>query len=328
MKTIFAFTIFVVAALGAPLELDLDSEWENFQLNFKRNFVSGSEHDQRKAIFAENLRLINKHNAEHARGLHTFTLGVNHFADMTNEEFVKQYNGYSAPSGLEQVEVEDDVDISALPSHVDWRTKGYVTPVKNQAQCGSCWAFSAVVTMEGAWFNKTGNLVSLSEQNLVDCVKQDYGCRGGFPADGISYVIRNKGIDTERGYPYRARDGACGFLITQIGAKMTSMKRIPSGYEYQLQKAVAEVGPVSVAIDASHYSFQLYKSGVYNERFCSTNRLDHGVAVVGFGTENGKDYYIVKNSWGRGWGEAGYIKMSRNAHNQCGIATNAVYAIA
>merc|ERR1712142_603843 len=141
MKTFIALTILVAAAHAAPLELDLDNEWENFKLNFERNFVSSTEHKSRKAIFAENLRLINKHNAEHA-------LGVHQFADMTNKEFVKQYNGYLAPSNVQEAEAEEDIDVSNLPESVDWRPKGYVTPVKDQKQCGSCWAFSAVVTME------------------------------------------------------------------------------------------------------------------------------------------------------------------------------------
>jgi len=328
MKTFIALAILVAAAHAAPLELDLDNEWENFKLNFERNFVSSTEHNSRKAIFAENLRLINKHNAEHALGLHTYTLGVNKFADMTNQEFVSQYNGYVAPSDVQEAEAEENVDISSLPKSVDWREKGYVTPVKDQKQCGSCWAFSAVATMEGAHFKKTGKLVSLSEQNLVDCEKKDYGCGGGLPVNGIQYVIDNGGIDTEASYKYTARNGHCHFKKSTIGATISGIKTIPSGNEKALQKTVAKDGPVSVGIDASHFSFQLYNSGVYNEMSCSSSQLDHGVAVVGYGTEDGKDYYLVKNSWGKTWGESGYIKMSRNHNNQCGIATTAVLAIA
>jgi len=328
MKTLFAIGLLFVAAHAAPLELELDSEWENFKINFERQFASESEHDARRAVFSDNLRLINKHNAEHARGLHSYTLGINEFADLTNEEFVKQYNGFIAPSNVEQVEDDSVVDTTSLPESVDWRTKGYVTPVKNQGQCGSCWAFSAVATMEGAHFNKTGKLVSLSEQNLVDCVKQDYGCGGGLPIDGINYVIKNGGIDTEQSYKYTARDGRCHFQKSHIGATFTGAKQLPPQNEHALQKAVAKVGPISVGIDASHMSFQLYQSGVYNEASCSSTQLDHGVAVVGYGTEDGKDYYLVKNSWGSSWGEKGYIKMRRNHHNQCGISTMACYAIA
>jgi len=326
MKTLFAFACLVLASHGASLELN--SEWENFKLNFERNFASASEHDLRRAVFAENLKLINQHNAEHALGLHTYRLGINKFADMTNEEFVMQFNGYVAPSNLPEAEAEEDIDISSLPKSVDWREKGYVTPVKNQEQCGSCWAFSAVVTMEGAYFKKTGKLVSLSEQNLVDCVTHSYGCNGGWPKDGIKYAIKNHGIDTEKSYPYTARDGKCHFSKSNVGANFTKVKEVKSKSEHALTKAIANVGPISVAIDASHYSFQLYADGVYNEKMCSSTILDHGVAAVGYGTEDGKDYYLVKNSWGSDWGEDGYIKMSRNAHNQCGIATDAVYAIA
>jgi len=328
MKTLFAIGLLIVGAYGAPVELELDSEWENFKINFERQFVSESEHDARRAVFGDNLRIINKHNAEHARGLHSYTLGINEFADMTNEEFVKTYNGFVAPSNLNLPESEAVIDIASLPASVDWRTKGYVTPVKNQGQCGSCWAFSAVATMEGAHFNKTGELVSLSEQNLVDCVKQDYGCGGGLPIDGINYVIKNGGIDTEKSYKYTARDGNCHFKKSKIGATFKSAKALPSQNEKALQMAVATIGPISVGIDAAHNSFQLYKDGVYNERHCSTTQLDHGVTVVGYGTEDGKDYYLVKNSWGKSWGEKGYIKMRRNYHNQCGISTMACYAIA
>merc|ERR1711955_12087 len=120
----------------------------------------------------------------------------------------------------------------AVPAEVDWRNKGYVTPVKNQAQCGSCWAFAAVATMEGANYKKTGKLVSLSEQNLVDCVTKDFGCNGGLPADGVEYVIKNKGIDTEKSYPYTARDGRCSYSKNAIGATMS--KVVPLNQEVRL----------------------------------------------------------------------------------------------
>merc|ERR1712154_48508 len=328
MKTFIALAILVAAAHAAPLELDLDNEWENFKLNFERNFISSTEHNSRRAIFAENLRLINKHNAEHALGLHTYTLGVNKFADMTNEEFVRQYNGYVAPSDVQEAEAEENIDISSLPKSVDWRAKGYVTPVKNQQQCGSCWAFSAVASMEGAHFKKTGKLVSLSEQNLVDCVTKYFGCNGGLPGDAFQYVIKNHGIDTETSYPYTARDGQCHYSSATEGATFSEAVAVESKNEDALKKAVATVGPVSVGIDASHFSFQLYKRGVYYCRFCSQTRLDHGVLVVGYGNEDGHDYWMVKNSWGSNYGENGYIKMSRNRNNNCGIATMANYPVA
>ena len=141
------------------------------------------------------------------------------------------------------------------------------------------------------------------------------------------YVIANRGDDTESSYRYEASQGYCRFNRNNVGATISSYADIPRGNEYSLQSAVSSVGPISVAIDASHTSFQFYRGGVYNEPYCSSTRLDHGVLVVGYGTENGRDYWLVKNSWGTNWGEAGYVKMSRNAGNQCGIATQASYPI-
>jgi len=321
MKFLVVFAIAFVATQA----LDLDSEWEQFKIKYGKNMLTGSEHDLRKNIFASNLKFIEKHNAEHDLGLHTFTVGVNQFADLTNEEFVKQFTGFAAADDLPESSVELT---EARPASIDWRQRGAVTPVKNQGQCGSCWAFSTTGTIEGAHFRRTGQLVSLSEQNLMDCSRQNNGCNGGNPYLALIYTIRNGGIDTEQSYPYQMSQGPCRFNRNNIGATISNAKRIIQGSEEDLQNAVASIGPISVAIDAAHSSFQLYRNGVYNEPYCSSYRLDHGVLAVGYGTENGQDYYIVKNSWGSGWGLGGYIKMARNHNNMCGIATMACYAIA
>lgn len=320
MKSLFVLAV----TLAVSQAVLVDVEWESFKGNFEKNYLSEQEHDIRKAIFAENLKVIQKHNAEEALGLHTFTLGVNQFADMTNKEFRQYYNGLAGQSNLEVVDIEAD----DLPESIDWRTKGYVTPVKNQKQCGSCWAFSATGSMEGAHFKQTGKLVSLSEQNLVDCVTKDNGCQGGLPEHAFEYVISNNGIDTETSYPYKGRQGQCHFSADNTGATFSKFVAVKAKSEEDLKKAVGTVGPVSVGIDASHISFQLYRHGVYHSMFCSQNRLDHGVLVAGYGSENGHDYWLVKNSWGGMWGEKGYIKMSRNRNNNCGIASMANYPVA
>jgi len=317
--------IVLAAALVATQALDLDSEWESFKIKYGKNLLTGQEHDIRKNIFAANLKFIEKHNAEHALGLHTFTVGINQFADLTNEEFVKQFTGFAAADDVPESSVEI---IGDRPESIDWREEGAVTPVKNQGQCGSCWAFSTIGTIEGAHFKETGKLVSLSEQNLMDCSRANYGCNGGFPYEALRYVINNGGVDTEESYPYEMRQGYCRYNENNIGAKISQAKKIVQGSEEDLQNALGSIGPISVAIDASHYSFQLYHSGVYHEPYCSPYRLDHGVLAVGYGSDNGQDYYIVKNSWGPNWGLGGYIKMSRNRNNQCGIATMACYAVA
>lgn len=254
-------------------------------------------------------------------------------ADMLVHEFAATYNGFNKSLKATNEKLVGSTFIPpahvTFPSTVDWRTKGAVTPIKNQGKCGSCWAFSSTGALEGQHFRKTNKLISLSEQNLVDCSTKygNNGCEGGLMDNAFQYVKENHGIDTEKSYPYEAEDETCRFKKRTVGATDTGFTDIPEGDEEALMKAVATVGPVSVAIDASHESFQFYSSGVYYEPDCSSEELDHGVLVVGYGTEDGEDYWLVKNSWGTQWGEDGYIKMARNRDNNCGIATSASYPL-
>lgn len=315
----FALVVAVVAA-------DLETQWAVFKAKHGKTY--STEMDAvRKNIWKDNLDHINRHNKLYVEGLSTYYLGENEFCDMTHNEFRSVMLGMSINKRYTLKEVSKVND--SLPSSVDWRKKGAVSKVKNQKQCGSCWAFSTTGSVEGQHFLKTGDMVLLSESNLIDCSRKygNNGCEGGLMDNAFTYIIDNGGIDTEQSYPYDPQDDPCNFSRKNIGAKISGFKDIPSGSENALKEATAKVGPISVAIDASHRSFQLYRGGVYNEPECSSKKLDHGVLAVGYGTDDGNDYWLVKNSWGPTWGKEGYIKMSRNRDNQCGIATQASYPI-
>ena len=307
-----------------------EEAWNAFKETYDKSYDSPKEEEYRKQVFADNLQTIETHNYLHAKGLKSFTMGINKYSDMEIGEFKKLVNGFKRSKGgrkgASYLPLNADVD---LPKEVDWRNKGYVTGIKDQGMCGSCWAFSAIGSLEGQNFRKTMNLVSLSEQNLVDCSRPEgnEGCAGGFMDWAFQYIQNNDGVDTEASYPYTAKDGKCMYNAANKGATDTGFVDIASGNETMLKESVAMVGPISVAIDAGHQSFLQYSGGIYDNPKCSTEDLDHGVVVVGYGTENGQDYWIIKNSWGMSWGEHGYGRMSRNKRNQCGIATMASYPL-
>uniref|UniRef100_A0A7S2EYV9 Cathepsin L n=1 Tax=Stereomyxa ramosa TaxID=1078864 RepID=A0A7S2EYV9_9EUKA len=318
MKLLIALALLVVAAYALPSE---DVLQENF-LKFTRQYNKVYSHEdflKRYTIYKDNAKFVEDHNA---KGL-SFKVALNQFADLTAEEFAGIYNGlirkeYTLPNVTNEVQI-----LPGVPTSYDWRTQGYVTGVKDQGQCGSCWSFSATGSTEGSHFKNTGTLVSLSEQNLVDCSSSygNMGCNGGLMDFAFKYIINNGGIDTEASYPYTAMDGTCHYSKSNCGSTLQSYQDIPQGDEVSLLNDCASTGPISVAIDASHSSFQFYSSGVYYEAQCSATRLDHGVLVVGWGVSGSQDYWIVKNSWGATWGLNGYIWMSRNRNNNCGIAT-------
>ncbi|GFV95228.1 cathepsin L [Trichonephila clavipes] len=330
MKYLALFALFAVAAAKHMLfDPELNEHWENFKKAFGKHY-EGKEEVARRIIWEQKVADVVRHNLRYDVGIHSYRKGLNEYSDLEHNEFVRIFNGYRRQANFKS-NASSWVPLSnvQIPDKVDWRDKGLVTPVKNQEQCGSCWAFSTTGSLEGQHFKKTGDLVSLSEQNLVDCSgpEGNQGCEGGLMDQAFEYIKKNKGIDTEASYPYTAEDGSCHFKKSNVGATVTGYVDIPTGDEDALKKAVATVGPISVAIDASHDSFQSYQDGIYDEPECSSDELDHGVLVVGYGTEDGSDYWLVKNSWGTTWGTKGYIKMARNKDNQCGIATQASYPL-
>jgi len=330
MRVFLVLSTVLLAVLAHP---DYSDSWEEFKETYNKQYESEKEETYRAGVWADNLEMIRAHNYQADNGEHSFHLGENEFADMTSDEITAYFNGLSIETVVGEPRVE--VDVSDLPQEVDWRTKGIVTDVKDQKQCGSCWAFSTTGSLEGQHALKTNKTVSLSEQNLVDCSMKEgnHGCFGGLMDFAFKYIKDNGGIDTEASYPYTAKTGKkCLYNATNSGANLTSWVDVMKGSEADLQKAVATVGPVSVGIDASRPTFHFYKKGVYHDRHCSSEFLDHGVLAVGYGTakhEDGKakDFWLVKNSWGKTWGMAGYINMARNKKNNCGIATAASYPV-
>jgi len=309
----------------------LHQEFSNWQ-RVNNKLYSPSEEASRYETWADNFNFVQEHNVRFMAGLETFTVEMNKFADLTEVEFAAKFNMQTlAPPPHKSICTPAPAGSADHPVSADWRTKGYVTPIKNQERCGSCWAFSTVGSMEGAHFKKTGKLVSLSEQNLVDCSKPEgnMGCHGGLMDLGFTYIKNNGGIDTEESYPYTGKDGTCAYNKDNVGATIDSCFDIKSQDEKALQQAVADIGPVSVAIDAHLRSFQLYKDGVYHDRMCSSTKLDHGVLAVGYdNSQSHGHYWIVKNSRGETWGKQGYIHMAKDKNNACGIATVASYPIA
>ncbi|KAL2328031.1 hypothetical protein Fmac_021458 [Flemingia macrophylla] len=310
-------------------EASMSQRHEQWMKTYGIVYKDAAEKHKRFLIFKHNVELIESFNAA---GNKSYTLGINHLADLTNEEFTASRNGYNSSHGLTittQTPFKYE-NVSNIPTSVDWRQKGAVTPVKDQGKCGSCWAFSTVASTEGIYQITTGKLESLSEQELVDCDNVDDGCEGGLMENGFEFIIRNGGITTEANYPYTGVNGTCDRnKEASPAAKINGYEIVPPNSEEALQKAVANQ-PVSVSIDAGGHAFQFYSSGVFTGQ-CGTE-TDHGVTVVGYGsTDDGTKYWIVKNSWGTRWGEEGYIRMQRGIDAKeglCGIATDASYPTA
>jgi len=251
---------------------------------------------------------------------------MNEFADLTQKEW-KNRIGFCSMRQPEPRRHLAKLNPVNTPASVDWRDKGAVTPVKNQLECGSCWAFSSTGSLEGLNFITNGKLESFSEQQLVDCSQSfgNNGCDGGLMDYAFEYVAA-KGIESETTYPYKALTGTCRYSKAKVLFKNKAYEDIPQRDNDALAAAVAQQ-PVSIGIEADTSAFQMYTSGVFNDANCGTN-IDHGVLIVGYGTENGNDYWIVKNSWGSSWGESGYIRIAKQSGQGtgvCGVAMSASY---
>ena len=330
LEIIFLLSTITLSCVSSTI-IDKFNDWKDkFEVKFKDDYHFNSVLKK----WIENDKFIQEHNFKNL----TYTLGHNQFSGMDSHEY-SVYLGFNGPYISHSNLRTENIELKDVPTSVNWITKGGVTGVKNQGQCGSCWSFSTTGALEGAYFTKYGSLPSFSEQQLVDCDNRknggkDMGCNGGLMDNAFNWIEKNGGLCTEEDYPYVSgttkTGGTCQTECTVVdNSVVKSFVDVSKSSDQKMMEAVSQQ-PVSVAIEADQKEFQLYKSGVFTGT-CGTN-LDHGVLVVGYGTESDGDYYIVKNSWGTTWGSNGYIYLGRGdqynkGDGQCGVLLQASYPL-
>jgi C1A family cysteine protease len=326
MKLLFCAALVVVLAHAHATSLSLNSQFAGFKHTHNKKYTDAFEEAFRKGIFASNVAKISQHNEEFARGEHNWNMAVNQFTDLTHAEFMEMQT-LRIPD-MPHAERKYRMTSKVMAGDVDWRDSGMVTDVKDQGQCGSCWAFGAVASMEAAHFEKHGSTLQMSEQQIVDCDNRNSGCNGGWYDTAWQYVQEEGGLESMADYPYTGRDGSCKAGQAEFVSGISGCVGGPNSFcdnhgkngdEEDLKKMIND-RPIAVAVDAT--PFQFYSSGIMDCR--NYHSINHAVTSVGYVDGS---HYIVKNSWGKSWGESGYVRVGMGG-NPCGIADYPAYAIA
>ncbi|KAN0026394.1 hypothetical protein ACTFIV_007378 [Dictyostelium citrinum] len=312
---------------------NIDEIFNNWMEKYHKSYKDNQEYITRFQIFQDNYNYILKHRNNNDSNIE---LDLNEYSDLTHKEFADKFfekrvpEFRSAPINDIKATPWKHNETAIIPKSFDWRDHGAVGIVKNQGSCASCWSFSALGSLEGHYYIKYGELLNLSEQNLVDCATPfgPHGCKTGWMHDAFKYIISSGGVNKESQYPYTGKDEVCKFNETEKFAKISGFVMIPKFDESALMEAIALYGPVAVPIDTSTKEFQHLSGGVYYSDSCNPWNTIHAVLAIGYGTdENGTDYFLMKNSWGPSWGTNGFFKVKRGVNGKCGIVTAASYPI-
>ncbi|CAB3380105.1 Hypothetical predicted protein [Cloeon dipterum] len=325
MKLLLLFTVASLCALGSFAKANecRAQQFVHFIRKYNKEYSSPAEFFSRMRAYMRHCREIYEHNERYEKGLETFEKGINQFADSYEDEryFTGELPATDDPEEFENLPSDFFRNKYYMPKEVDWRKRGAVTPVKDQGPCASCWAFGTTAALESHYvIQMKNNLTDLSEQSLLDCDTHSFGCNGGLTSNAFKFVAKH-GIAREVDYPYTHVKGPCQCKEKGCSDHPKIGKILQGRFrkEETLMEVVAFFGPVAFVFDGSVASFLQYKKGVYSASDCRANTKSHSMAIVGYGTENGQDYWLVKNSWGYGWGDKGYIKIARNKNNFCGV---------
>lgn len=312
----FALVLFALACSASE-----SHDFKKWAAKYNKVFANRAEYLYRMSVFLDNKKYVKEASKKGEE------LELNVFADMTHEEFVKTHLGmiYQAP---ETEVAEKKESVKAAPASHSWRSN--LGPAKDQGSCGSCWTFCTVAVLE-ARVNIEKKVSKLfSEQNMVDCDTTDNGCSGGHPMNSFKWINKNGGIATEADYPYTSgstgKEGTCKSSVKKAVTTSSTFTRITNGDEKALTETLYSKGPLAIGMYASLASFQMYKAGtIYAPTNCRPKMMNHCVTLVGYGAQDGQDYWLIRNSWGTQWGDQGYFMMARNSNNMCGVGLDSTY---